>query len=123
MWKSESAGYLFSPKVQATNAGVPYTPYPVGVTDYSNLSFCMGFNRLNRDLTNNAEYGFDEHTITFTGLTGATFYVNLRTHTWFIYGVNESFLSSGNLPIPGIGSTPSSLAITSSFLVNLLQEE
>jgi len=122
-WKSESAGYLFSPKVQATNAGVPYTPYPIGVTDYSNLSFCMGFNRLNRDLTNNAEYGFDENTITFTGLTGSTFYVNLRTHTWFIYGVNESFLSSGNLPIPGIGATPSSLSITSKFLVNLLQEE
>jgi CubicO group peptidase (beta-lactamase class C family) len=121
-WKPESAGFFLSPKVQAVNGGVPQAPYPLTIESYNNVSFCMGFNRLNRDLSNNAEYGFDENTLTFVGLTGATFYVNLQTQTWFIYGINESFLSSGNLPIPGIGSTPSSLSITSTFLVALLQD-
>lgn len=121
-WKPESAGFFLSPKIQAVNGGVPQAPYPLTVESYNNVSFCMGFNRLNRDLSNNAEYGFDEKTLTFVGLTGATFYVNPQTRTWFIYGINESFLSSGNLPIPGIGSLPSSLAITSNFLVALLQD-
>jgi CubicO group peptidase (beta-lactamase class C family) len=121
-WKPESVGYFLSPKIQAINGGNPFAPYPLTVQNYNNLSFCMGFNRLNRDLANNVEYGFDENTLTFNGLTGSTFYVNLQTQTWFVYGVNESFLSSGNLPLPGIGSTPTSLAITSGFLVSLLQE-
>ena len=121
-WKPESAGFFLSPKVQAVNGGVPFAPYPLTLGSYTNVSFCMGFNRLNRDLTNNAEYGFDENTLTFAGLTGATFYINLQTQTWFMYGVNESFLSSGNLPIPGIGTTPSSMSITSGFLVAMLQE-
>jgi hypothetical protein len=63
----------------------------------------MGFNRTNRDQSNDPVYGFDSSVIQFSGITGASYYINLEANIWLVYGVAESFLSSGNLPFPGIG--------------------
>jgi len=120
--KPQSFSYLTSTKIQSLNSSIAYAPYPLSNTSFSNRSFCMGFNRTNRDQSNDPVYGFDSSVIQFFGITGASYYINLEANIWFVYGVAEPFLSSGNLPIPGIGESPYSEPISSRFLV-LLEKE
>ena len=105
--KTETWNYLVSPKVgPATIPQTPVVPYPF-VVDPSNgnFSYCLGFQRCNRDLSNESAFGFDESTIEWIGAAGLGWYADFYTGNWFVYGMPQSAQSSGLIPVPNIGNS------------------
>ena len=120
--KPESFNYLISPKIPITSSSVQSFPYPYDNFNNTNDNWCMGFARINRDLTSYTTYGFSNYTLLWDGFSGISFYINFETGTWFVYGIPESILSSGTIPIPYIGSPAYSDELTSNFLINIMKD-
>jgi len=104
--KSESWNYFISPKISAVeNYNADYLGY--GATDQrqsNSVSYCMGMSRVNRDLNNRTEYGYDTDTLLTSGATSVGGYVDLTTGNWFLMGCQELALSTGISS--SVGSSP-----------------
>jgi CubicO group peptidase (beta-lactamase class C family) len=115
--KTESWNYLIGIKIPITSSSLNPFPYPFNRDNLISSGWALGFGRINRDLSNETIYGFDETTCWWGGLSGCSFMFDYYTGNYLYYGMPESTLSSGTLNIPIIGSPNYSNKITSKFLI------
>ena len=111
--KTETWEYLTSVKINSFSFFGPFTSItPGGIND--SAGFAMGFSSLDRDLSNVTYYGYDDTTLFFNGATGLTYHINLYSGSWFIAGVPEFLLSTGDV------DTPSALLDTVNLLLKFV---
>jgi hypothetical protein len=137
--KTQSWNYFISGKVNVFSGFYTNNFQSEGVNIVRNSSFAMGLQRVNRDLENIPDYGFDESTLWYNGFTGNIYMVDFYTGNWFVAGVPEFFSSTGDfvflneyyklvsqgigLPVKAsqIGSNVTEYSKYSEFLLSLIQ--
>lgn len=118
---TETWNYFIGSKVSSLSGLTPFAQIDNDTNDSQYSAWSMGFLRVNRDISNTTDYGFDETTIFFDGATGNTYYVDYYTGNWMVFGVPEFGLSSGTFNIPLVGSTPIGRVNTQDFLIKMIQ--
>ena len=94
--KTETWNYFIAPKVGGfTILQTPIYPYPFTSNVQGNQSWCLGAQRINRDLTNEIAYGFDDTTLQWISFYNTAFYLDFYTGNWFVVGTNQMVPSSG----------------------------
>jgi hypothetical protein len=64
-----------------------------------NAVFTLGASRIAGSTSNITTYGYDETTLFFDGAMGCKFYADFFTGNWFVCGVPEVLLSTGDLQL------------------------
>jgi CubicO group peptidase (beta-lactamase class C family) len=118
---TETWNYFISPKISSLSGLSPFSLLDNDVNDSQYSAFAMGILRVNRDITNTTNYGFDETTLYFDGATGNTYYIDFYTGNWLVFGVPEFGLSTGVLDIQAVGSPAVGRTLTSDFLVKMIK--
>lgn len=100
--KTETWNYFISCKVGSFASLGAYTAIAEGVLNESNGSafYTMGSLRVANDNSAITAYGFDTTTMYFGGAMGVQYYVDFYTGNWFIAGIPEIVLSTGDLQQP-----------------------
>jgi CubicO group peptidase (beta-lactamase class C family) len=100
--KTESWNYFIASKIGALTFLGAYTSVSdVAANENSgNTIFTMGASRIANDVSNTTTYGYDETTLFFDGAMGCKFYADFYTGNWFVCGVPEVLLSTGDLQLP-----------------------
>ncbi len=127
--KTESWSYLTSVKVpslamQGDNGRIEEEIYGNASLDsfeFPYSSYCLGFYRVNRDISNTTIYGLDENTLFNGGATGNAWYIDLFTGNYAFYATPEILLSSGANSLAG-GSIPSGPSLMSDIIVQLIKD-
>jgi hypothetical protein len=98
--KTESWNYFISSKIGSLTGLGAWTTL-LNETDERTGSavFTMGASRVANDTSNITTYGYDETTLFFDGAMGCKFYADFFTGNWFVCGVPELLLSTGDFQL------------------------